>query len=394
MRRRRDTAAIRRREIEHFSTWSKHQLAAAEADLARRHSSWSGKRKLRITKKVVENSSGDVCSFYLTPHDDRPVAPYRAGQFLTFVLKVPGKGVFVRCYSLSDNSGESDQYRISIKKMAPPPNAPKDVGPGVASSFFHDQLQEGDIVDVLAPAGEFYLDEDSVRPLVLIAGGIGITPILSQLKEVVENSSRRDVWVFYSVQNSQNAIWAEELLALQADHPNFRLVRVFSQPTDECQPGVHYDHVGHIDVDLIRDVLPASNFEFYLCGPTAMLRSLLVALETWGVPREDLHFEAFSASAVRLLEPDVVDEDAVFDVEFSRSGKTITWRPTGGTLLEVCEANDLKINWGCRTGNCGTCLTTIKEGSVKYLHRPGRMPDQGSCLPCISRPSSNLTLDA
>ena len=132
--------------------------------------SWPGFRKFVIQRKVDEG--GNVCSFYLSPHDGKPLPAFNPGQYLTFNLHLQGaKGEaekdVVRCYSLSDSPGHTDYYRVSIKR-APPPRDKPDLPPGVASNHFHDQLDDGDIIDVKAPAGNFFLDAAQQGPVVLI----------------------------------------------------------------------------------------------------------------------------------------------------------------------------------------------------------------------------------
>ena len=139
---------------------------------------WNGSRKFEIYRKQREVEG--VHSFYLAPHDGKNLPPFLPGQFLTFELKIPEQTKSViRCYSLSD-SPNADYYRVTIKKIPPPPDDP-DGKPGLSSSHFNDVLQQGDILDVKAAAGQFHLAPHRDLPIVLIGGGIGITPVLSML---------------------------------------------------------------------------------------------------------------------------------------------------------------------------------------------------------------------
>ena len=157
---------------------------------------WNGYRKFLVSKKVFECS--DVCSFYLTPHDKKPLSEFLPGQYLTFRLNIPGSAnTVIRCYSISD-SPHHDAYRVTIKRIPP-----REVGapPGIVSSFFHEQIQEGEIVDVKAPSGQFFLDLTSQKPVVLIGSGIGVTTVLAMLNTLVAQRSRREIWFFYGVRN-------------------------------------------------------------------------------------------------------------------------------------------------------------------------------------------------
>ena len=145
---------------------------------------WNGFRKFQVTKKVCECE--DVNSFYLAPHDGRPLPQFKPGQYITFQLNLPGQSKpVIRCYSLSD-SHRPDCYRVTIKKALPPPDC-EGAKCGIASSYFCDTVKVGDILDVKAPSGHFFLDMAEEKPVVLISGGVGITPMVSMLNAIVES---------------------------------------------------------------------------------------------------------------------------------------------------------------------------------------------------------------
>ena len=170
-----------------------------------------------MRRRVIEDGTGAVCSFYLTPADGQPLPTYRPGQYLSFRLEVPDPAggpprTLVRCYSLSDRP-RSDHYRVTIKRCLPPPGRP-DLPPGVATSHIHDRLGEGARVWVKAPAGRFYVTDDGPMPIVLIAGGIGITPLLSILSTLSHRADPRAVWLFYGVRNGAEHVMRESLQTL------------------------------------------------------------------------------------------------------------------------------------------------------------------------------------
>ena len=371
-------------------------LKQTASERERTELSWNGKRKFVVSRRQFENPAKDICSFYLTPHDQRPLPPFMPGQFLTFELPVPGQPApIVRCYSLSQSARVRDSYRVSIKKMGPPPKAPEGTPPGLSSNYFHNELTEGSIVEVMAPAGAFYLDEERNRPVVLIGGGVGLTPVLSMLETLVQSGTNREIWFFYGVRNNQEHAFLDHLIEIDRDNPNVHLVVSYSQPTDDCIEGHHYHNKGFVSVDLMKSRLPSNNFEFYICGPPPMMDMVTRELEAWGVPEEDIHFEAFGPATVKKShEAPPVSDETVFSVTFSRSKKSLDWRPSSGSLLELAEEHGLKINCGCRSGGCGTCLTAVKEGEIEYLHKPGKKPEAGSCLVCIARPKGPVILDA
>lgn len=372
------------------------ELEVAQVERDRVDLTWGGPRKFEIAEKVMENPNEDVCSFYLKPHDRKAIPPFRPGQFLTFQLNIPGEQKAVtRCYSLSDCPEQRDYYRVTIKRLGPPPKAPEGTPPGLSSTFFHTQLNEGDILDVMAPAGEFYLDQESERPVVLIGGGVGLTPVLSMLNHIVLSGSSREVWFFYGVRNRGEHAMHEHLSRMAEENANVNLVVCYSEPSETCVEGRDYQRKGYVSVELMKELLPANNYEFYICGPPPMMDMITHDLEDWGVPEADIHFEAFGPATVKKTPhaEEVAKTSESYEVVFARSGKTATWTEQSGTLLELGEAAGLRLDSGCRSGNCGTCLVAVKEGGVEYLQSPGRKPEAGSCLVCVSRPNSRIVLD-
>lgn len=381
-------------EIELFRRRSQELLRAAEAQREKAELSWTGFRKFEIADKVTE--AENICSFYLRPHDGKAIPPFEPGQYLTFQLRIPDQSKpVVRCYSLSDAPTKRDSYRVTIKRLPPPPDNP-DAPPGLSSSYFHDTLQPGDILDVRAPNGHFYLDRTKDTPVVLIAGGVGLTPMLSMLNTLHDSGSNREVWFFYGVRHGGEHAMKQHLKEIQAASPNTHVVVCYSEPRAQDRKGEDYDHEGHVSVDLMRERLGAPNYEFYICGPPPMMRIITEGLEAWGVPESAINYEAFGPATVKKKAPaeDAPSAEEEQEVQFARSGKTVTWTSSTGSLLDLAEANGVAIDFGCRAGNCGTCLTALKEGEVDYLSEPGVPPEKGSCLSCIAVPKGKVVLDA
>ena len=219
---------------------------------------WSGFRKFRVARKVEE--AEDICSFYFEPHDGRPLPPFHPGQFLNFQLKVPGKEKPVLpCYSLSDCSNP-EYYRVTIKRQGPPPSAP-DAPPGVSSSHFHDRIEVGAIVDIKSPRGQFFLDSTRSTPVVLIGGGIGITPVLSMLNHIAVTNSRRETWLFLGVRHGGEHVMKTHLQEIVDEYPNLNLVVAYSNPRDgEDVEGRDYTEKGWVSTDLFKKLPCRNNF--------------------------------------------------------------------------------------------------------------------------------------
>lgn len=355
---------------------------------------WNGYRKFTVSRKVEECE--DTYSFYLTPHNGKPLPQFKPGQYLTFEMKFRNEPKpQVRCYSLSDGSISDAHYRVTIKRYMR-----ADGTPGAVSNYFADQVKEGDILDVKAPSGKFFLDVEVERPVVLISGGIGITPMLAMARVLTHIGDKREIYFFFGCRNSVDHMFRDDVIELQKKNPNMRLHICYSRPLEGDVAGVAYNHQSRVSVDLMKEVLPSSNYEYYLCGPGPFMDSLVNGLYEWGVPKKDVKFEAFGPATVSTgsKEP-AAKSDAgaqpAIEVEFARSGKKVMWDPHVGSLLDFAEANGITtIDAGCRSGSCGSCKVAIKEGNVEYVGEPGDEPEEGSCLSCICRPKGKMVIDA
>jgi ferredoxin-NADP reductase len=375
----------------------RQQVAAAAFKRQQREQEsqvWEGCRKFVVRRKVKE--SEDVYSFYLAPHDRAPLPPFRPGQFLTFRLKVPGQArPIVRCYSLSDSS-QPDYYRVTIKRV-PAPLGKASCPPGLASNFFHDHVKEGDILDVEAPRGNFELDPANSTPVVLIAGGVGLTPLLCMINALAARGMSRETWLFYGVRNGRDQIMKEHLRQVAQQQPQFRLRVCYSNPTAEDVKGKDYDYGQRVSLDLLKSALPANNYEFYVCGPPGLMASVAQGLKDWGVPEARIFSEAFGpAAAPKAPQPPAATAGApaACKVAFARSGKSVAWDSAAGNLLNLGRSNGVEIPSGCCVGNCGTCETAVRSGEVRYLSEPGWKAQPGTCLVCVAAPKGDVELDA
>lgn len=376
------------RALKMFRETAKIQLDAARTERDRSLRSWEGYRKFEIVRK--EREARDIFSFYLEPHDGQAIPGFDPGQHLTFRLRIPDREApVVRCYSLSDSPVEADHYRVTIKRLVGRDGAP----PGVASSFFCENLSQGDIVDAQAPSGHFSLDMTRNRPIVMMAAGVGLTPLLSMLLTICETGSKREAWFIYGVRDQSEHVMADELRELGRLFENIHIVICYSEPSATCEQGRDYDHQGWVDVELLKRVLPSNNFEFYICGPPPMMNGAISGLKEWGVPDKDVHFEAFGAASARSKTTEA-SPVASCEVVFSRSKLAATWEASSGSLLDFAEAQGVVIDSGCRAGSCGSCSTAVKEGEVEHTIDPGARAEEGSCLVCVAEPRGRVVLDA
>ncbi len=359
---------------------------------------WPGWREFRVVRREFADHARSQCSFYLASADGAALPPFKPGQFLTFRLQVAHPGApqvlrtNVRCYSLSDRP-TPDHYRVTIKRVPAPADRPE-LPPGLSSGYFHDRVREGDLLSVKAPSGHFHIDSDAAVPAVLIAGGIGITPMMSMLLWCLAEQPARAVHLYYGVRNSNEHAFKAQLERLATAHPALHLHVAYSRPGAQDVQGRDFQHGGHVDIALLRKTLPQGRHQFYVCGPSAMMESLVPALRDWGVTPQDLHYEAFGPALLAPTSAATAQTAAPVAVRFARSGRSLTWDGQDENLLAFAERQGIAVESGCRAGSCGSCETIVIEGAVVYTQTPDYAIAPGRCLLCIGQPSSTLTLEA
>ena len=359
---------------------------------------WEGFREFAVDRKVAESRA--ITSFYLRPEDGKPLPVYRPGQFLTFRLNIPGHGSPVtRTYSLSDSPNHPEYYRISVKRLAAPGGRP-DLPPGLSSSHFHDHVQPGTRLCVKAPRGKFFLDPEDDTPVVLLSGGVGLTPLISMLNAIAQTGSKRPVWFIHGARDGSEHAMGKHVRRVAKEHENVNVHVSYSRPRPQDVQGRDYDARGHVSVELLKSVLPPAAYDFYLCGPAPFMKSLYNGLLAWGVAEARIHYEFFGpASALAEgAEPDIVAAPAAqsegrLEVSFTKARIKATWDPSYESILDLAEAQGLRPDYSCRMGICHTCMTRLVDGEVEYAGDPVDLPDPGYVLICCSRPRTNVTVE-
>lgn len=353
-------------------------------------------KRFKISRKVYE--SGQVVSLYLTPVDYLPLPEFKPGQHLLFKLHIPGQDIPVfRYYSFSDNYNP-DYYRISVKKESYQED--DETKTGLCSSYIFDIIKEGDVLEAKGPSGEFYIIPEAPDPIVLIAGGIGITPLLSMIKSVSGINPHRDIYFFYGVNEGLDHCFQRELNEIKRKHSNFKINTFYSKLHSSDVEGIDYDFHGLITIDAIVRLLQNVQVDYYICGPKGMMKYLTGGLQNLQIPADNIHIESFSQdpaaheSDVKLSDGLNNNDHRRFFIEFKHSSKILLWDPRFKSILEFAEANDIDITSGCLFGDCGTCLTKIQDGEIQYVHPTMVQPAMGRCLPCSCIPVSNLVLEA
>ncbi len=354
---------------------------------------------LTVSKKVPESKT--ITSFYLVPDEGQPLPSFMPGQFLPLKLDIPGqfKPVF-RTYSISD-SPHKDYYRLTIKREPPPPDRP-DLYPGVSSNYFHDQVEPGTNLLAKAPRGKFYLDTNIDNPVVLLSAGVGLTPLVSMLNSIIDCGSKRQVWFIHGARNSNEHAMGEHIRKVAEENDNVHIHVAYSKPLKDNIEGRDYDSKGHVDLELLKRVLPGNEAEFYLCGPPLFMKSLFNGLLEWKVPEYCINYEFFGPASLlndreKVSTPkraaEAMDCSSEIEVDFSASGIKSNWNPSFESILDLAEANGLSPDYSCRSGICHTCMCRMQSGEVEYVEEPLDQPEEGCVLICVARPKSNVVID-
>ncbi|MET0264185.1 MAG: NO-inducible flavohemoprotein [Duganella sp.] len=234
---------------------------------------WNGVRAFRLVRKTAE--SAEITSFVLRPADDGPVMDFEPGQYIGVRVDIDGQE-HKRQYSLSAVSN-LETYQISVKREAG----------GKVSNHLHDTLQLGDSIDLFAPAGAFTL-QPGERPLVLISGGVGITPTLAMLTSALR--SKRRVHFIHAARNGAVHAFREQIDTLARQFPQLRQHYCYAEH-DGHGPAPHA--VGLLDQALLAQWLPGADVDAYFLGPTGFMRSVKASLQALGVPAAQARYEFF-----------------------------------------------------------------------------------------------------
>jgi ferredoxin-NADP reductase len=368
--------------FEHLSKTIRFILSAkreaAQRAEATTEGRWQGWRRFIIDRIVGETP--EIRSLYLRPEDRKPLCQPRAGQFVTARVQGNDGTCVTRCWSLSAYSQPAEEYRLTVRRQS-----------GAGSSWAHE-ASVGSAVELRAPAGEFVLDMGSFRPIVLIAAGIGITPLLAMLQAHLSRGEKAaPVHLIYGARTPAHAAFRKDLEILAARHGHLHVHYVYSNSEAAGRPA------GRITPDLVRTLLSDLHIIFgghrialpwyendtYICGPGDFCVTLKEGLTALGANPDHMFYELFSVTPRTATEIDWAE------VHFRRSGVSCIWHAAEDlTLLEIAERVGIAVGNDCRAGACLTCKTAVLEGSVTT-----DLGD-GSALLCIGKPrSARVSLD-
>ncbi len=350
------------------------KVHAAERSAGHSEGRWRGWRTFRIERIVAE--APEIRSFYLAPSDALGLCKARPGQFVTVQIRAADGSLITRCWSLSAHATPGDPYRLTVRRQ---------MGPG--SQWLH-AAKIGDEVRLRAPAGEFALDLGGYRPVVLVAAGIGITPLIAMLQAHLDRGPGAPViHLFYGARTPHHVAFRGELDALAAAHANLRIEYVYSGGEVDGRPAgritsewlVNSLQDLHVSVGGRRVSLPWFENDTYICGPGDFCANLKSGLVARGANADHIFFELFSST------PSAASDLDIAEVRFRRSRLTHTWRAEEDlTLLELAESAGIEISSDCRAGACLTCKTAVAAGATT-----SDLGD-GTALLCVGRPKTTL----
>ncbi len=261
-----------------------HILIGREAELYHALTStpggWTGWRAFQVTGKVEESSV--ITSFVLRPADGGAVARHKPGQYLTLRVPAASGALVQRNYSIS-SAPNGKSYRISVKREQH----------GLVSNFLHDHITVGSALEVGPPSGDFFVADTPQRPLVLLSGGVGLTPMVSILETLAGAAQTVPIhYVHGAIDGSKHAM-GKLVKALTEASGHLKSTVFYESPRSVDQKGLHYDHEGFITVDWLKANTPLKESDVYLCGPRPFLSHFVGQLAAAGVARDQIHYEFF-----------------------------------------------------------------------------------------------------
>lgn len=350
---------------------------------------WSG--RLRVGRIFEE--APDVKTFrLLNPLGGGLPFTYLPGQFLTVAVAPDGRPV-KRSYTIASSPTQRDYAELTVKHEEG----------GVVSGFLHGRVREGDLLDCSGPLGSFIFTGRECQCILLVGGGVGITPLMSVLRYLTDRAWPGDIFLIYGCHSPRDIIFRTELEYLQRRHPNLRVVVTVSHPEGTDWKGP----TGRITKELITASVPdlASRY-VHLCGPVPMMEAAKRILAELGVPRERVKTEAFGPALGRpeptRLPPELpvaaerAARPALATVTFSLSDKSAPL-PPDTPILDVADDVGVEIDNSCREGICGLCRVKLLSGKVTMAVEEGLEPgdkENNIVLACQAKSTGDVTVEA
>ena len=338
----------------------------------------------------IFSETHDVKTFRLAEKNgDSLPFTYEPGQFVTFSLSIPNQPKLTkRSYTIASSPTEKDYFEVTIKREEH----------GLVSRFMHDEVSIGDELTIKAPSGKFYfngIDEDSV---VLVSGGVGITPMMSAVRYLTSHCWEGNIYFLFCTRSSNDFIFQKELQYLQSRYKNLHVLVSMTRAEGTSWMGPQGRFTSHLVNDFVPDI---PNKVAHICGPPAMMEAMTQLLIKLGMAPDKVKTEAFGSAPPKNKRNKPTPKESLsnelgFEINFSKSQKIALAQPEE-TVLDVAERLDIEIDSSCRAGTCGSCKTRLLKGNVEMDVEDGledEEKNQGYILACQSIPKTTLEVDA
>lgn len=355
---------------------------------------WKG--KLKVCAIFKETPS--VKTFRLRdPQGGSIPFTFLPGQFLTYSAQIDAKTVR-RSYTIASSAAQAAYVETTIKRE----------DGGVFSDYMHDKVKEGDLLEVMAPSGAFTFSGREADSVVLIGGGVGITPLMAAIRYLFDIAWPGQVHLVYGAQTTEQFIFRDELEYLQRRMNNLHVAATMERVAGTSWMGSE----GQITADFLTRAVPdLGQRRVHLCGPPGMMQAVKKTLGDLGVPSEQIKTEAFGPALGAVPPPgQTVTESsksengagavaigpATASVRFAKSGK-VAPLPPDKSVLEVAESIGVPIDYSCRAGTCGVCKTHLLEGNVAMEVQDALTDEdraRGMILACQAKSIGNLVIEA
>jgi ferredoxin-NADP reductase len=377
------------------------QATSAQVTAPPRTGLWKG--QLRVAAIFPETPL--VKTFRLRDPQGGPIPfTFVPGQFLTYSAEIEGKLVR-RSYTIASSAAQTAYVETTIKREEL----------GVFSDYMHDKIVVGDLVEVMGPSGVFTFRGTEAESVVLIGGGVGITPLMAAIRYLDDTAWPREIFLVYGARSTEEFIFREELEYRQRRMRNLHVAATMSRSAGTSWMGAE----GPITKEFLTLSVPdIAKRHVHLCGPPGMMEVMKKILAELGVPPEQLKTEAFGPALGAVPPPGVTvvtsvavpgagatppsttDAPAIgsatASIRFARSNKTAPL-PPDQSVLEVAESVGIPIDYACRAGICGTCKTQLLEGKVTMEVEDALTPEDKArniILACQAKSIGNLVVEA
>jgi ferredoxin-NADP reductase len=340
---------------------------------------WRGK----LTLSDVVDEAHEVKTFRFGLPNGRPIPfEYLPGQFLTLHVAprdIPTK----RSYTIASSPTSRDRIEITVKRE----------GQGLVSQWLHDELKIGDEVEIEAPNGTFTFSGKEADRVVLVGGGVGITPLMSVVRYLTVTNWPGKMQLILGFRSPRDFIFQEELAELQARNANLGVTVTMSGPRDERWSG----RVGRIDAALLESTVPdLAAHRVHVCGPPPMMDAVKAALAELGAPHAQVKTEAFGTVKRDPSAKDTGSSKIAGRAFFLTSGVTAPVT-ADATILDAADISGVSIDTACRSGTCASCRVKLVSGQVTMAVEDA-LTDQeraeGYILACQAKVQGEIEVEA